>query len=76
MWTSCLKTANTKLITRQTRVYKVLSSKGPANNPTFEVGVYLDDESILLGVGVGSSKKEAEKMAAKEALSKLAIKGE
>lgn len=61
---------------KRSLVYKVLKSEGPANSPTFEVGVYLDDESILLGSGVGHSKKEAEKNAAKEALSKLAVKGE
>ncbi|MBE6124242.1 MAG: ribonuclease III [Erysipelotrichaceae bacterium] len=57
---------------KRSLVYKVLDSTGPANNPTYTIGVYLDDEKIMLGFGKGRSKKEAEKEAAKNALSKLA----
>ena len=49
--------------------YVLLSEEGPANNPVFEMGVYLDD--ILLGRGTGHSKKDAEQAAAQEALKKL-----
>lgn len=47
-------------------VYKVLSEQGPDHSKQFEVGVFLEGES--LGVGIGSSKKEGEQAAAKEAL--------
>ncbi|WP_304580989.1 putative dsRNA-binding protein, partial [Dubosiella newyorkensis] len=43
---------------------------GPSNAPTFTMGVYLDD--ICLGVGVSSTKKKAEQMAAKDAFEKMA----
>lgn len=49
--------------------YKVLSEQGPDHNKTFEVGVFL--EEILLGSGVGSSKKEAEQRSAEKALGKI-----
>lgn len=48
--------------------YVLVDSYGPANDPTYTVDVYLDD--IPLGRGIGKSKKQAEKMAAKDALSK------
>ncbi len=51
--------------------YVLLSEQGSANNPTFEMGVYLED--VLLGVGVEHSKKKAEQLAAKEALEKMAV---
>ncbi len=54
---------------RKALSYRLLSSKGPANSPEFEIGVYLDD--IMLGKGKGSSKKQAEQNAAKEALAIL-----
>ncbi len=57
---------------KRSLVYKVLDNTGPANNPTYTIGVYLDDEKIMLGLGIGKSKKEAEKKAAKDALNKLA----
>ncbi len=50
--------------------YYVISEKGPAHNKTFEIVCEIDD--IKLGYGVGKSKKEAEQLAAKEALNKLA----
>ncbi len=50
--------------------YVTLGTKGPANAPEFEVVVKL--EAMILGQGVGPSKKLAEQAAAKDALSKLA----
>ncbi len=50
--------------------YKVVKETGPAHLKTFVVEVRF--ESILLGTGVGHSKKEAEQNAAKEALTKRA----
>lgn len=54
---------------RKTVVYDVISSKGPSNAPIFEVAVKLDE--IILGKGIGSSKKRAEQEAAKDAFAKL-----
>lgn len=54
---------------RKTVVYDVISSKGPSNAPTFEVVVKLDE--IVLGKGIGQSKKKAEQEAAKDAFAKL-----
>jgi ribonuclease III len=55
--------------TRKTVVYEVIKSMGPSNAPTFEVVVKLDE--LILGKGKGSSKKQAEQNAAKDAFSKL-----
>lgn len=49
-------------------VYEVVDEQGPAHNKTFTSIVLVDD--IVMGKGTGSSKKSAEQMAAKEALSK------
>ena len=49
--------------------YELLSTKGPDHNKEFKIAVKLDNK--IYGVGIGKSKKEAEKHAAKEALSKL-----
>lgn len=49
--------------------YQLLSTKGPSNDPVFEMAVKID--GIIFGMGVASSKKEAQKLAAKDALSKL-----
>lgn len=57
--------------TRKTVVYEVISTKGPSNAPIFEVVVKLDN--IILGRGVGQSKKKAEQEAAKDAFSKLVV---
>lgn len=54
---------------RKSLKYILLNETGPANEPTFEMGVYLDD--VLLGKGEGPTKKKAEQLAAKEALDKL-----
>ena len=51
---------------RKAVTYRLLKESGPSNNPLFEIGAYLDE--VLLGKGSGHSKKEAEQMAAKEAL--------
>lgn len=55
---------------RKTVFYEVVSSSGPANNPTFVSVVKLDD--LILGRGTGSSKKKSQQQAAKDALEKLA----
>lgn len=49
--------------------YVLLSETGPANEPTFEIAVYLDN--VLMGTGIEHSKKKAEQLAAKQALGKL-----
>lgn len=56
--------------TRKTVDYEVIRVEGPSNAPTFEVVVKLED--IVLGKGIGSSKKRAEQDAARDALHKLA----
>lgn len=55
---------------RKTVTYDLLSATGPSNNPVFEMAVKMDD--MILGTGIGSSKKRAEQQAAKDALNKLA----
>ena len=55
---------------RKTVTYELLSATGPSNNPVFEMAVRMDD--MILGIGIGSSKKRAEQQAAKDALNKLA----
>ncbi len=47
--------------------YVLLDESGPAHNRSFRVAVLVDD--IVLGEGIGSSKKQAEQEAAKKALS-------
>ena len=48
--------------------YVVVDETGPAHNPTFKVIVKVD--SIIYGEGIAHSKKEAEQMAACDALKK------
>ena len=55
---------------RKTVTYELLSATGPSNYPVFEMAVKMDD--MILGTGIGSSKKRAEQQAAKDALNKLA----
>ena len=55
---------------KKTLDYEVISEMGPAHDKTYEVEVKIDD--IVYGKGMGKSKKEAEQMAAKDALSKKA----
>lgn len=49
--------------------YKLVGTEGPAHNPTFTSVVLVD--SIRMGRGTGSSKKEAEAEAARDALERL-----
>ena len=49
--------------------YNLVSEEGPAHNREFKVNVSIDE--IVYGEGVGSSKKEAEQEAAKNALKKF-----
>jgi len=51
--------------------YHVLSAEGPAHAKIFKIAVMLDE--MTLGIGRATTKKEAEQLAAKEALSKLAL---
>lgn len=57
---------------RDSVTYEVISETGPAHEKKFTVHVMFD--GIELGVGSGSTKKEAEQMAAKAALQKEAKK--
>lgn len=57
---------------RKVLTYVVVSEKGPAHQKTFEVNVIFDN--MVLGTGVGSTKKEAEQAAAKSALNKRALR--
>ena len=51
--------------------YVTVSQTGPAHDRTFTVQVKYND--IVLGTGTGKSKKKAEEMAAKDALSKRSV---
>lgn len=53
---------------RKSAVYEIVDERGPAHDRTFTCQVKVDD--IVMGTGVGSSKKAAEQEAAKEALEK------
>ena len=53
---------------KNTLNYELINEEGPAHDKTYTVKVLMD--GICLGVGVGKTKKEAEQMAAKEALEK------
>ena len=55
---------------RKSIVYETISVEGPNNNPEFEVAVKID--GLIYGYGKASSKKQAQKNAAKDALEKLA----
>lgn len=46
--------------------YKLIKQSGPDHNKVFSVGVFLN--SNIIGSGKGKSKKQAEQMAAKEAI--------
>lgn len=48
--------------------YDIINEKGPAHNKTFTCQVVVD--GVIMGMGIGSSKKQAEQLAAREALSK------
>ena len=53
---------------KKSTIYEVINEEGPANEKIFTVIVKVDD--IVLGTGTASSKKEAEQLAAKDALNK------
>ena len=53
---------------KRSLTYQVIGEEGPAHNKTFTVAVKIDN--ILYGTGVAGSKKEAEQLAAKDALKK------
>lgn len=55
---------------KRTLHYEIVFESGPANDKTYEAVVYMDN--ILMGRGIGKTKKEAEQQAAKEALNKEA----
>ncbi len=57
---------------KRTLEYVLVDESGPAHNKQFTIVVKVDD--IVYGKGTAGSKKEAEQEAAKDALSKLAIK--
>jgi ribonuclease-3 len=58
------------LARRRARVtYAVIGESGPAHRRTFEVEAIVDGERV--GTGAGRSKKEAEKLAAEEALKRF-----
>lgn len=59
--------------TRKSIEYELVYAKGPSNKPEFKMAVKIGD--LIYGYGIGSSKKEAEKNAAKDALEKLATNG-
>ena len=56
--------------TRKSINYELVYAKGPSNSPEFKMAVKIDD--IIYGYGIGKSKKEAQKLAAKDALKKMA----
>ncbi len=55
---------------QQSLNYHLVKEEGPAHDKKFTVNVEVD--GIVYGTGEGTSKKEAEQVAAKKALSKLA----
>ena len=52
--------------------YLLINEEGPAHDKRFTVNVTID--GIVYGSGIGTSKKEAEQEAAREALEKMAKK--
>lgn len=52
--------------------YNVKEESGPAHDKLFEIEIYLDNKCYV--TGIGKSKKEAEQLAAKEALGNLGVK--
>ena len=55
---------------RKSVSYEIINELGPAHNKTFTCQVMVDN--IVMGIGSGSSKKQAEQAAAKMALEKQA----
>lgn len=58
--------------TRSSLQYRLDKKEGTSNEPLFTMSVLLDN--IVLGTGIGRSKKDATQFAAKDALSKMAKK--
>ena len=56
---------------KKTPIYRVLEEKGPEHKRIFKIGVYFNGK--LLGEGTAPSKKEAEEVAAKQALVNIAV---
>ncbi|MBR3357061.1 MAG: ribonuclease III [Solobacterium sp.] len=56
--------------TRRTVSYVLVSETGPSNHPEFTMNAVVD--GLIMGTGVGSSKKQAEQNAAKDAFDKMA----
>lgn len=54
--------------------YKILKEVGPDHDKIFYIDIYLNDE--VVGTGSGRNKKEAEQMAAKEALLRMDVENE
>ncbi len=50
-------------------LYKTLEEKGPEHKRIFKVGVYFQNKE--LGIGIASSKKQAEELAAKKAFANI-----
>lgn len=55
---------------RKSIIYEEIYAKGPSNKPEFKIAVKID--GLIYGYGIASSKKQAQKNAAKAALEKLA----
>lgn len=55
---------------KRSLVYEVIHEEGPSHNKTFTSIVKIDD--IIMGKGIGNSKKASEQEAARDALSKQA----
>ena len=53
---------------KKTLEYVLVNEYGPSHDKTFEIEVKIDN--IIYGRGVAHSKKEAEQMAAKDAIDK------
>ena len=56
---------------KRTLAYRIVNEEGPAHNKRFTAIVVMDD-NLVMGRGVGKTKKEAEQEAAHEALLKMA----
>lgn len=56
---------------RKLPLYKIISAHGPEHKKKYKIGVYC--WSKLMGVGEGSSKKQAQEKAAMEALKKISM---
>lgn len=56
---------------RRSIFYKIVGEDGPSHDKTYQSAAILDD-NIVMGIGVGKTKKDAEQNAAKQALNKIA----